>query len=87
MLVLEILGALVALSATAVAIPTSKISVVQKLANAPQGWTRHDASVDKTSSMIKLRIHLAQPRMSEFHDLAMKVRILVYQIYSRPSIY
>jgi hypothetical protein len=58
---------------SAVAMPASKVSVVEKIASAPQGWAKHDAKVDKTTSMVKLRIHLAQPRVSEFHDLALKV--------------
>ncbi|KAK2590639.1 hypothetical protein QQS21_011666, partial [Conoideocrella luteorostrata] len=64
---------LAALAASAAAFPTSTFSIAQKLAGAPQGWARHDdAKVDKASSMIKLRIQLSQPRISEFHELAMK---------------
>lgn len=78
MLLLGTLGALVALSSSAVAIPTSKVSVVQKLASPPQGWTEHnEANVNKASSMVKLRIHLAQPRMSEFQQMAMKACYLL----------
>lgn len=76
MLLLGTLGALVAFSSPTVAIPASKVSIVQKISNAPQGWTKHGAQVDKTTSMVKLRFHLTQPRISEFHDLAMKARWL-----------
>ncbi|KID87038.1 tripeptidyl-peptidase 1 precursor [Metarhizium guizhouense ARSEF 977] len=52
MLLLGTLGALLAFSSPTVAIPASKVSIVQKISNAPQGWTKHDAQVDKTTSMI-----------------------------------
>lgn len=83
MLLLATLGAIVALSSPVIAIPTSKVSVAQKLARPPQGWTKHnEANVNKASSMVQLRIHLEQPRISEFQEMAMKVCYLLNQIDS-----
>ncbi|KAK9439398.1 tripeptidyl-peptidase 1 precursor [Metarhizium brunneum] len=83
MLLLGTLGALVAFSSPTVAIPASKVSIVQKISNAPQGWTKHGAQVDKTTSMVKLRFHLTQPRISEFHDLAMKIATPGNELYGK----
>ncbi|KHN94163.1 tripeptidyl-peptidase 1 precursor [Metarhizium album ARSEF 1941] len=63
--------------------PASQASIVQKLSNAPQGWTQHDVNVDKTSARMKLRIHLAQPRISEFQDLAMKIATPGNKLYGK----
>jgi len=51
-----------------------KSSVVEKLLAPPPGWV-HDPStqVDKDASSIKLRIHLVQQDMDNFHQMAMDV--------------
>lgn len=81
---LNILSLLLALSSSTFAFPTSesasrrdeafKISIFEKLNGPPAGWTKDEAAnIDKTASMIKLRVHLVQQDMGKFHDLAMKV--------------
>lgn len=52
----------------------SKKSVVEKINGPPAGWARDESiQVDKDAEMVKLRIHLVQQGMSDFHELAMKV--------------
>jgi hypothetical protein len=51
-----------------------KSSVFEKLAVPPIGWARDDnVRVDKELDMVKLRIHLIQQNMRDFHELAMSV--------------
>ncbi len=51
-----------------------KSSVFEKLAQPPPGWSENDGiSVDKDGSIVALRIHLVPQKMSDFHDIAMKV--------------
>jgi tripeptidyl-peptidase-1 len=78
----NVLSATLALSSSALAFPTFgsdvgkelKSSIFEKLAAPPAGWTRDDTvQFDKDSSTIKLRIHLAQQGIRDFHDLVMKV--------------
>ncbi|OAA45512.1 tripeptidyl-peptidase 1 precursor [Metarhizium rileyi] len=84
MLHLGTLGALVALSSPAFAVTTSKFSIAQSLAGVPRGWAKHAAAdVDKTGSMVKLRVHLTQPRMAEFHDLATKIATPGNDLYGK----
>ena len=83
MQLLNSLSVAFALSASALAFPllsdsskdvTFKSSIFEKLASPPAGWARDDAvQVDKDASTVKLRIHLVQQGMEDFHDLAMKV--------------
>lgn len=85
MLLLKTLSTLLALSSSAIAFPfssssdesedvTFKSSIFEKLARPPNGWERDDSlRIDKDGSSVKLRIHLVQTNMREFHDLALKV--------------
>lgn len=84
MLFFHRLPALLALSSFSVAFPSPggnsrkdagfKASVFEKLAGPPAGWVKDDgAKIDKSNSQVKLRIHLVQKGMDEFHDVAMQV--------------
>lgn len=84
MFLLQSISAALALSSAAFAFPASgsgeskdaafKSSVFEKLAAPPAGWAQDDTvQFDKDGSTIKLRIHLVQQNMGDFHDLAMKV--------------
>lgn len=78
MLVLNTVASVFALSSLVAGLPTTgsglKSSVFEKLIGPPTGWVAdQDAKVDKDASMIKLRIHLVQQDMQDFHDLAIKV--------------
>jgi len=50
-------------------VATFKSSVFEKLAKAPPGW-ENDGSVlfNENTSSIKLRIHLVQQNLNDFHD-------------------
>lgn len=51
-----------------------KRSVVEKINGPPAGWARDESiQVNKDVEMVKLRIHLVQQGMSEFHEMATKV--------------
>ena len=93
MLLFSALSAALALSSSALAIPfpdssnagVFKSSVFEKLAKPPVGWEMDDSvEFDKNGSSVKLRIHLAQQNMRDFHDLAMKV--LIPDTFSDPKI-
>ena len=83
MFLLNTLSAALALSSSALSFPfssdssedvTFKSSIFEKLAAPPAGWARDETvQVDKDASTVKLRIHLVQQGMEDFHDLAMKV--------------
>lgn len=83
MLIFKSISAALALSSAALAFPfssdsskdvTFKSSIFEKIAAPPAGWTKDDTvQFDKDSSTMKLRIHLVQQNMEDFHDLAMKV--------------
>lgn len=76
--------ALLALSSSAVAFPAAgnhfltdgefTSSVREKLTGPPPGWTRDESfTLDKDTSTLSLRIHLAHQDMDKFHELAMNV--------------
>ena len=82
MLLLNTLSAVLALSSSALALPlvdglegvTFRSSIFEKLAKPPVGWQRDDrVQLNKEGSSVKLRIHLVQQNMRDFHDLALKV--------------
>jgi len=84
MLSLNTLSVVLAFSSSVLAWPTFglrssrdatfKSSIVAKLNGPPAGWEKDDsAKVNKDIDMVKLRIHLVQQGMSDFHDVAMKV--------------
>jgi hypothetical protein len=84
MLFIHKLPALLALSSFSLALPSPgshswrdagfKMSVFEKLAGPPVGWVKDDAAkIDKSSSQVKLRIHLVQQGMDKFHDVAIQV--------------
>ena len=85
MLLLNTISAVLALSSSALAFPfsqtgdeskdvTFKSSIFEKLAMPPRGWEKDESVLfDKDGSSVKLRIHLVQQGMSDFHDLALKV--------------
>jgi tripeptidyl-peptidase I len=73
-----------ALSTTAVAFPATgkytrtdgefATSVREKLAGPPPGWVSDESvTIDKESSTLSLRIHLAHQDMDKFHELAINV--------------
>jgi hypothetical protein len=78
-----LLTALLALSSSVLAFPfsgetdrdvTFKSSVFEKLAKPPAGWEKDESVVfNKDGSSVRLRIHLVQQGMNDFHDLALKV--------------
>jgi hypothetical protein len=78
---LSILAVIAAFVASILASPISgevssfsKSSIFEKKALPPTGWEQDDSVVlDKDSMFMKLRIHLVQQNMPDFHDLAMKV--------------
>jgi len=79
MLILKSLSAVVILTTTCVARPTSSVdftsSVVEKLNSAPVGWVKDpSAKLDKDATSITLKVHLVNQDMDKFHDLAMNVR-------------
>ncbi|KAG6005202.1 hypothetical protein E4U21_000331 [Claviceps maximensis] len=75
MLPLSLLGALAAITSQADGLVFSKYTVVHSLKDViPNGWTKQVGNnLDKTRSQIKLRIHLSQPRISDFYELATKI--------------
>jgi hypothetical protein len=83
MYLLNTVSAVLAFSSSALAFPfpsdsskdvTFKSSIFEKLAAPPAGWAKDDTvQFDKDASTVRLRIHLVQQSMEEFHDLAMKV--------------
>jgi len=86
MFALNTLSVFLALSSSVIAWPTFglhssrdatfKSSIVAKLNGPPAGWEKDDtAEVNKAVDMVKLRIHLVQQGMSDFHDVAIKVLI------------
>ena len=78
---LSTIAVIAALLASVLASPISsevgtfeKTRIFEKIALPPSGWVHDDAIVlDKDSMFMKLRIHLVQHNMPDFHDLAMKV--------------
>jgi tripeptidyl-peptidase-1 len=51
-----------------------EMSVVQTLSEPPAGWIKDEKTkLDKDEAMMRLRIHLKQPDMDKFHDMALKV--------------
>jgi tripeptidyl-peptidase-1 len=62
----------------------SKSSIFEKKALPPTGWKQDDSIVlDKDSMLMKLRIHLVQHNMPDFHDLAMKIATPGHELYGR----
>lgn len=95
MLLLKSISTILAVASSVLAIPYEssasrvvafKSSVFHKLAQPPMGWERDESVIiDKDGSSIKMRIHLVQQRMGEFHDLALKVRFSIFTKYRRGS--
>jgi tripeptidyl-peptidase I len=84
MVSLKNLSVLLALSSSALTLPTSgndsgrdelfRSSIFEKLAGPPAGWVKDEGGqIDKDVLTVKLRIHLVQQDLDKFHDLAMKV--------------
>ncbi|KAG9247173.1 peptidase S8/S53 domain-containing protein [Calycina marina] len=61
---------------------TFKSSVFEKISTIPSAWTASkDLKVDKDASPISLRIHLVQPGMEKFLDMAMKIATPDHELY------
>ena len=70
----SIISTALVLSASAIASPIGKVSVIEKLNGPPVGWAKDESIVlDRDAEGVKLRIHLVQQDMDKFHELAMDV--------------